>query len=63
MELLSAHQISGGAVLATSHHTLSVPAGPLARTHRAMSTSVLVRDDADPGCWRVASTHNTLVTA
>ena len=50
---------AGGAVVATSRHTLEVPAGPLAGTHRATSTTVLVPQD---GGWRIAASHNTLVT-
>src|SRR5690349_1916071 len=47
MELVSARAVADGVVLAVSHHTLRVPAGPLAGTHEAMSTSVLVRDPDD----------------
>jgi uncharacterized protein (TIGR02246 family) len=59
MELVSARELADGVVLAVSHHTLQVPAGPLAGTHEAMSTSVLARD-LDGG-WSVAATHNTLI--
>jgi uncharacterized protein (TIGR02246 family) len=59
MRLVSARELADGVVVAVSHHTLEVPAGPLAGTHQAMSTSVLVRDPA--GAWAVAATHNTLI--
>ncbi len=57
MELVEA-RYAGGAVVATSRHTLQVPAGPLAGTHRATSTSVLVQRDGE---WRMVASHNTLV--
>jgi uncharacterized protein (TIGR02246 family) len=60
MQLVSARELADGVVLAVSRHTLQVPAGPLAGTHQAMSTSVLVRDLDG---WRVAATHNTLIGA
>ena len=59
MQLVSARELTDGVVLAVSHHTLQVPAGPLAGTHEAMSTSTMVRDRV--GAWTVAATHNTLV--
>ena len=59
MRLVSAREIADGVVVSVSHHTLRVPAGPLAGTHEAMSTSVLVRDPDDS--WGVAATHNTLM--
>ena len=59
MQLVSARELTDGVVLSVSHHTLQVPAGPLAGTHEAMSTSVLVRDPDDS--WGVAATHNTLM--
>ena len=57
MELVEA-RYAGDAVVATSRHTLEVPAGPLAGTHRATSTSVLAQQD---GQWRFVASHNTLV--
>ena len=62
MELVRAEELAPGTVLAVSVNTLQCPTGPLAGTHRAMSTSVLVRD-ADDGSWRAALTHNTLEVA
>lgn len=59
MRLLSADEIADGAVLAVSENTLDCPSGPLAGVHRAMSTSVLVREHAS-GAWRIVATHNTL---
>ena len=59
MELVSARELADGVVLAVSRNTLRVPAGPLAGTHQAMSTSVVVRDP--DGSWSVAATHNTLI--
>ena len=59
MRLVSAREIADGVVVSVSHHTLRVPAGPLAGTHEAMSTSTMVRDRV--GAWTVAATHNTLV--
>lgn len=59
MELVSARELADGVVLAVSRNTLRVPAGPLAGTHQAMSTSVVVRDP--DGGWSVAATHNTLI--
>ena len=59
MQLVSARELTDGVVLSVSHHTLQVPAGPLAGTHEARSTSVLVRDPDDG--WGVAATHNTLI--
>lgn len=59
MQLVSARELADGVVLAVSRNTLRVPSGPLAGTHQAMSTSVLVRDH--DGTWSVAATHNTLI--
>ena len=57
MELVEA-RYAGDAVVATSRHTLEVPTGPLAGTHRATSTSVLAPQDGE---WRFVASHNTLV--
>jgi uncharacterized protein (TIGR02246 family) len=63
MELVRAEEISSGGVLAISLNTLDCPSGPLAGTHRAMSTSVIARDSQGGGPWRLVATHNTLITA
>jgi uncharacterized protein (TIGR02246 family) len=60
MELLEAQRISDDVIVATSRNILDAPHGPLAGVHQAMSTSVLVRSDAQ---WRIAATQNTLVGA
>jgi uncharacterized protein (TIGR02246 family) len=62
MALVRADELAPGTVLAISANTLQVPAGPLAGTHRAVSTNLLVRDGHD-GTWRALVTHNTLVAA
>ena len=61
MQLVAVREV-GDALVASATSTLTAPSGPLAGTHRARSTSVLVPDAAHPVGWRVASTHNTLVT-
>ena len=63
MELVAARALVDGSVVASSRHTLEVPAGPAAGTVAARSTSVIVPDAADPSGWRVAATHNTYVAA
>ena len=60
MELLEAQRIGDDVIIATSRNTLEAPHGPLAGSHEAMSTSVLVRNGDE---WRIASTQNTLVSA
>ncbi len=60
MELLEAQRINNDVIVATSRNTLDAPHGPLAGVHQALSTSVLVRSGSQ---WRIAATHNTLVTA
>ena len=60
MDLVRAHEIAEGVILAVSVNTLDCPTGPLAGRHQAMSTSIIARDGA--GSWRAVSTHNTLVT-
>jgi uncharacterized protein (TIGR02246 family) len=62
MELVAVREV-GDALVASATSTLTAPTGPLAGTHRARSTSVLVPDAGHPLGWRVASTHNTLVAA
>ena len=59
MEVLDAQPIGDDVIIANSRSTLESPAGPLEGVHHAMSTSVLVRDGES---WRVAATHNTLIT-
>jgi uncharacterized protein (TIGR02246 family) len=63
MELAAVRELPDGSLVASSTHTLTSPTGPLAGTARARSTSVIVRDEADATGWRVAASHNTLVTA
>ena len=63
MELVAVREVGAGALVASVTSTLTAPTGPLAGTHRARSTSVLVPDAGHPVGWRVASTHNTLVAA
>lgn len=63
MELVAVRELRDGSLVASSTSTLTSPAGPLAGTALARSTSVIVRDGAGEAGWRVASTHNTLVTA
>jgi uncharacterized protein (TIGR02246 family) len=59
MVLVRAEEITDGVVLAVSLNTLDCPTGPLNGRHRAMSTTVVVRQ-AD-GAWLAVSTHNTLL--
>jgi len=59
MVLVRAEEIADGVVLAVSLNTLDCPTGPLAGRHRAMSTSVVVRQT--DGAWLAVSTHNTLL--
>jgi uncharacterized protein (TIGR02246 family) len=63
MQLDTVRELGDGALVASATSTLTAPAGPLAGTHLARSTSVLVRDAGSPVGWRVAATHNTLVAA
>jgi uncharacterized protein (TIGR02246 family) len=58
MELLDARHLADDVIVATSRNTLDAPSGPLAGTHIATSTSVLVRVR---DTWQIAATHNTLV--
>lgn len=63
MQLVHAQEIADGVVLSVAISTLDCPAGPLTGVHRAMSTSVIVRQDIKSAApWLVVSTHNTLVT-
>ena len=56
----SAHAVSDDVIVARGRATLDAPSGPLAGTHHAVNTIVLVRTDDD---WRGAAFHNTLITA
>ena len=58
-ELTEARPLADDVILATAVATLRAPGGPLAGEHHAVSTTVLVRNDAG---WRATSFHNTLVT-
>ena len=55
-----ARPLSDDIILARGRATLEAPSGPLAGTHHAVNTIVLVRTAGD---WRAAAFHNTLVTA
>ena len=57
--LLGARAIRDDVILAHSSAELTVPAGPMAGTHRAIQTVLLVRAD---GTWRIASFHNTFTS-
>lgn len=63
MRLDSVRTVGDGALLTSATSTLTAPTGPLAGTHQARSTSVLVPDAGSPLGWSVATTHNTLVVA
>jgi uncharacterized protein (TIGR02246 family) len=45
-------------VVARAHSTLHVPGGPLAGTHQAISTAVLLRTG---DAWTAVAFHNTLI--
>jgi uncharacterized protein (TIGR02246 family) len=57
-EVTSARELAGGVLLVQADAALEVPAGPLAGSHRAASTAVLVQDG---GQWQAALVHNTMV--
>lgn len=59
ISLLGARAIGDDVILAHSTAELSVPAGPMAGTHRAIQTVLLVRTG---GTWRIASFHNTFTS-
>ena len=61
MRLVRAVELADGVLLLVSHHTLDVPAGPLAGRRQAFSTNVVHR--GVDGSWLVAATSNTLVAA
>ena len=56
--LYQAKRLAEDVVLAHSSGTLTAPSGPMAGTHHATTTLVLVRRGDD---WQVAAWHNTLV--
>jgi uncharacterized protein (TIGR02246 family) len=57
--LIRARPIGDDVILAHSSAELAVPAGPMAGTHRAIQSLLIVRmDDA----WRIASFHNTFTS-
>ena len=60
MALLDARRMADGVILAHTRNTLDVPAGPMAGTHLATASLVLVRGAAG---WRIDAYHNTLVQA
>ncbi|HEX9942280.1 MAG TPA: SgcJ/EcaC family oxidoreductase [Thermoanaerobaculia bacterium] len=57
-ELLQARKLTDDVILAHSRGTLTAPAGPLAGTHNAVQSLVLIREGNG---WKIASFHNTLV--
>jgi uncharacterized protein (TIGR02246 family) len=54
--LAQARRLAEDVILAHSSGTLDVPGGPMAGTHRATASLVLVPAD---GAWRIAAFHNT----
>ena len=57
MALVDARHVANDVIVATSRNSLDVPGGPLAGTHTATSTSVLLRVEET---WQIVVTHNTL---
>jgi uncharacterized protein (TIGR02246 family) len=57
-QVTSARALADGVLLVQADAGLDVPAGPLAGTHRAASSAVLVEAD---GQWRAVMMHNTQV--
>ena len=57
--LIRARAIRDDVILAHSSAELTVPDGPMAGTHRAVQSLLLVRAD---GAWRIASFHNTFTS-
>ena len=57
--LLRARAIGDDTILAHSVAELAVPGGPMAGTHRAVQSLLLLQDD---GTWRIASFHNTFTS-
>lgn len=58
-ELTQARRLTDDVILVHSAGSMDVPSGPMAGSHRATTTLVIVRD---AGEWKVAAWHNTLVT-
>ena len=58
--LTQARRLTDDVILAHSSGTLDAPSGPMAGTHGATTTLVIVRAG---GAWQVAAWHNTLVQA
>ena len=56
-EMLDSRAIADGVLVAHVAGTLSTPEGPLAGTHHALATIVVVRAAE---AWRIAAFHNTL---
>lgn len=52
-----ARPLANGVILVHSTGELDAPSGPMAGTHRAVQTLVLVRDGSE---WRIAAFHNTM---
>ena len=59
-EVFHAREVDDRVIVSHLHATLLVPGGPLAGTHNALATAVLVRDGDQ---HRVTAFHNTLVAA
>lgn len=57
--LIRARALRDDVILAHSSAELTVPGGPMAGTHRAIQSLLIVRTD---GAWRVASFHNTFTS-
>ena len=57
-EVLAARRLAGDVVLGHVQGTLNAPTGPLAGTHTAVASLVLVRSGER---WQIAAFHNTLV--
>lgn len=60
ISLPGARALRDDVILAHSTAELSVPAGPMAGSHRAIQTVLLVREG--DGAWRIASFHNTFTS-
>ena len=57
--LIRARAIRDDVILAHTSAELTVPAGPMAGTHRAVQSLLLIRTD---GAWRITSFHNTFTS-
>lgn len=58
-EPMDARSLTEGVILGHTRSTLEAPIGPLAGTHEALASVVLIRSGAH---WQIAAFHNTLVT-